>query len=324
MTDGRSGDWRAAIANSRIFHVVLLFLMGGSYSLLFAVNKLAVMHGVPNVAYVFWHSLGAGLFLLVLCALNRDLPKLDRLHLRTYLVWGLLTTAAPISLLTYVAPHLPAGIITMILVLVPLVTYLIALVLGVDRFRVLGVLGILFGLAGVLLVIVPEVGLPSRDMVGWMLLALLAPVMFGLVTVFAGKYRPPAASSLNLACGLMLGSAILLVPIMLGLGQGYFFSGADLVGNLCILYASLLTAWIFYLFLEIIRLSGPVFVTQHNYIATLAGFGWGVVFFGEGYSGYIWGATALMFIGLALLNFSLWRASRREARIALAGGSSHA
>jgi drug/metabolite transporter (DMT)-like permease len=301
------------LARHRAVHIALLFVMGTSYSLLFAVNKLAVAHSVPNVAYVFWHSLGAGLFLLVLATWKRDLPRFDRLHLRTYLVWGLLTTAAPISLLTYVAPHLPAGIITMILVLVPLCTYLLALVLRADRFRVLGVLGILFGLAGVLLVIVPEVSLPSRDMVGWVLLALLAPVMFGLVTVFAGKYRPPAASSLNLACGMLLASGAMLAPVMLGLGQGYVFPGADVVGDLCILYASLLTAWVFYLFLEFVRLAGPVFVTQHNYIATLAGFGWGILFFGEGYSAYIWGATALMFVGLTLLNVGLWLESRRRS-----------
>ena len=314
MTSNGLTEWRATLVKSRWFYIILLFLMGTSYSLLFAVNKLAVMHGVPFVAYVFWHSLGGGLFLLVLGGLNRDLPKFDWLHLRTYLVWGLLTTAAPISLLTYVAPHLPAGIITMILVLVPLVTYVIALVFRVDRLRLLGVLGILFGLAGVLLVIVPDVSLPSPDMVGWVLLALFAPVMFGLVTVFAGKYRPPAASSLNLACGLLFGSAVLLMPVMLGLGQGYMFPGPDLIGDLSILFASLLTAWVFYLFLEIIRVTGPVFITQHNYIATLAGFGWGILFFGEGYSPYIWGATLLMFIGLTLLNVGLWRETRRASR----------
>ena len=317
MALGSIGSFLSRIAHRRAFHLLLLFVMGSSYSLLFAVNKLAVAHGVPNVAYVFWHSLAAGLFLLVLCALRRDLPRFDRVHLRTYLVWGLLTTAAPISLLTYVAPHLPAGVITMILVLVPLCTYVLALAFRADRFRPLGVIGILFGLAGVLLVIVPDVSLPSRDMVGWVLLALLAPVMFGLVTVFAGKYRPPAASSLNLACGLLLASAVMLVPVMVGLGQTYVFPGDDMVGDLCILYAGLLTAWVFYLFLEFVRLAGPVFVTQHNYIATLSGFGWGLAFFGEGYSAYLWGATALMFVGLGLLNLGLWLEARR-ARVSSA------
>lgn len=316
MPQSGFNEWRVALVKSRAFHVALLFLMGSSYSLLFAINKLTVTHGVPFVAYVFWHSLGAALILLLIGALTRDWLKFDWLHLRTYLVWGLLTTAAPISLLTYVAPHLPAGIITMILVLVPLCTYLLALAFRVDRFRALGVLGILFGLAGVLLVIVPDVSLPSRDMVGWVLLALLAPVMFGLVTVFAGKYRPPAASTVNLAGGLLLASAIMLVPVMFGLGQTYVFPGPDPIGDWGILYASLLTAAIFYLFLEFVRLAGPVFVTQHNYIATLAGFGWGILFFDEGYSAYIWGATALMFAGLTMLNVGLWREARRNSRAA--------
>jgi len=317
MALGSISSSLARIARHRGVHLLLLFVLGSNYSLLFAVNKLAVAHGVPNVAYVFWHSLAAGLFLLVLCALRRDLPRFDWLHLRTYLVWGLLTTAAPISLLTYVAPHLPAGVITMVLVLVPLFTYVLSLIFRADRFRPLGVVGILCGLAGVLLVIVPDVGLPSRDMVGWVLLALLGPIMFGLVTVFAGKYRPPAASSLNLACGLLLASAVMLAPVMVGLGQTYVFPGGDVLGDLCILYAGLLTAWVFFLFLEFVRLAGPVFVTQHNYIATLSGFGWGVAFFDEGYSAYIWGATALMFVGLGLLNLGLWLDARR-ARASIA------
>jgi drug/metabolite transporter (DMT)-like permease len=312
------GRAAAALAHKRAFHLVLLFLMGASYSLLFAVNKLAVTNDIPYLGYVFWQSLGGGLFLLVLGALRRDLPRLDWQHLRTDFVWGGLAIAAPISLLTYIAPHLPAGLITMTLVLVPLCTYVLALLFRVDRFRVLGVLGLLFGLAGVLLIIVPGVSLPTREMAGWLLLALLAPVMFGLATVFTARFRPPASSSLNLSCGLLLGSALLMVPVMLGLGQGYAFDSGNLTGDVAILYAGLLNAWISVLFLELVRLAGPVFTTQHNYIATLAGFGWGVLFFGEGYNAYIWGATALMFIGLTLHNLAVWLEARRARAQALA------
>ena len=300
---------------ARILHLAMLFTVGISYSLLFSINKLSAEAGVPYIAYVFWHSLGAGLILLVPCLVmgRAAWPKLNWLHGRTYLVWGGLAIAAPISLLTYVAPNLPAAVMTMILVLVPLFTYIFALLFRMERFRTLSVLAILMGLGGVLLVIVPDASLPDAEAAGWVLLALLAPASFSLVTVFAGKYRPPAAPSVTLACGLLMGSALLLAPVMFGTGQLYVFPGPSLEGDLTLLYASLLTAVIFYIFLEMVRLAGPVFATQHNYIAVLAGFGWGLLFFGEAHSAYIWGATALMFAGLTLHTISMRRAARAEA-----------
>jgi len=151
---------------------------------------------------------------------------------------------------------------------------------------------------------------PGPEAAGWVLLALLAPASFSLVTVFAGKFRPPDAPSATLACGLLLGSAVLLVPVMFGTGQLYLFPGPSLSGDLTLLYASLLSVLIFYVFLEMVRLAGPVFATQHNYIAVLAGFGWGALIFGEAHSVYIWGATALMFAGLTLHTLSARRAAR--------------
>ena len=238
---------------SRILHLGMLFTVGISYSLLFSINKMAAEAGLPYVAYVFWHSLGGGLMLLVPCLLmgRSARPKLNWLHLRTYLVWGGLAIAGPITLLTYVSPNLPAAIMTMILVLVPLFTYLFALLFRMERFRALSVLALLMGLGGVLLVIVPEASLPDAEAAGWVLLALLAPVSFSLVTVFAGKFRPPDAPSPTLACGLLLGSALLLVPVMFGTGQLYLFPGPSLAGDLTLLYAALLSAAIFYIFLEI-------------------------------------------------------------------------
>lgn len=296
---------------SRILHIIMLFTVGISYSLLFSINKMAAEEGVPYVAYVFWHSLGGGILLLVPCLLmgRRAWPQLKWLHLRTYFVWGGLAIAGPITLLTYVAPNLPSAVMTMILVLVPLFTYLFALLFRMERFRVLSVIALLLGLGGVLLVIVPEASLPSAEAAGWVLLALLAPASFSLVTVFAGKFRPPEAPTVTLVCGLFFGSAIMLVPVMFGTGQLYIFPGPSLAGDMTLLYASLLSAVIFYIFLEMVRVAGPVFATQHNYIAVLAGFGWGALFFGEAHSAYIWGATALMFAGLTLHTLSARRAS---------------
>jgi len=100
---------------------------------------------------------------------------------------------------------------------------------------------------------------------------------------------------------MLLAAAALLLPIMAASGQFYFFAGADPGVNWNFLYATLLNAIFYVLFLEIVRLSGPVFFSQMNYLSVAAGFGWGMILFGERYSLYVWGGTALMAMSVLLL-----------------------
>lgn len=68
--------------------VVYLLVAGALYGLLFSVNKVATTNGVPRLAYVFWHTLGAGLILRLACLATRTPVGLSRAYLRLYLVCG--------------------------------------------------------------------------------------------------------------------------------------------------------------------------------------------------------------------------------------------
>ena len=289
--------------------VVYLVAAGALYGLLFSINKVATTHAVPGLAYVFWHTLGAGLVLLLGCAATRTLPALSWAHLRLYLIGGAAGIAVPVSLLAHVAPKLPASLVVMVTCLSPTCTYLMAISLRMERFRLLSVGGVVLGLAGILILAVPGVTLPSFAAARWLLLALLAPLCFAAFNIVGAVMWPPGARSLSLACGIQLGGAIVLIPAMLGTGQAYLFPGPLLTGDLAILWATLVTAAVWYLIFEILRLGGPVFLSQFAYIIVLTGFGWGAVIFGERLSGSAWIAAALLFAGLALLTYG----KRREA-----------
>lgn len=292
----------------------MLFVAGALYGLLFSINKIATTNGVPTFGYVFWHTLGAGILQLIGCAAIGDWPGLSPKHLRIYLVGGATGIVIPVSILAYVAPNLPASIVVMVIVLSPMLTYLLALSLKMERFQIFSVLGILVGLGGILMLIIPGVSLPSFEMVSWLLLAILAPVCFATFNILAAVWAPPSGGSLPFACGIMLGATVILVPIMLGTGQVYLFPGSLLAGDLAILWATLVTAAVWYLVLEIIRLAGPVFLSQFGYIVVLTGFGWGALIFGERLSALLWVAAALLLGGLALLTLG----KRRQLRLATA------
>ena len=71
-------------------------------------------------------------------------------------------------------------------------------------------------------------------------------------------------------------------------------------GAIAALIAAAINAAFFVLFFEIIRLAGPTFFAQFNYLAVLAGVGWSIAIFGEALSIYFFVAMVLMFAGVFL------------------------
>ena len=134
----------------------MLMAHGTILGALFSANKIAIEGGIPFLGYAFWQSLGAGAILLVVSLVVGNPLQLSMAHLRTYIVTGVGGIAVPFSVYAYLAPKLPAGVITLVLTLIPPLTYLFAYALGLERFRWLCIAGILFGVAGVSLVVVPE------------------------------------------------------------------------------------------------------------------------------------------------------------------------
>jgi drug/metabolite transporter (DMT)-like permease len=281
---------------------MMLLAAAVSYGAMFSVNKIAAKAGVPPLAYSFWQSFGAGLVLWVVLTLRGERLGVSRRHLIGYFVIGALVSGLPISLLTYIAPKLPAGVMTLVLALSPPFTFAISVLVRVERFRWLGLIGLLFGFAGVVLIVAPGASLGGADAWKWFLLALLAPVMFAGSNVAAAILRPPASSSVATGAGVMLGSAAVLLPIMLLAGQTWLPKEAD-QGTFATLIAVAINAVFLVLFLEIIRRAGPVFFAQFNYLAVLAGVAWGAVIFGERLSIYLVLAMVLMFVGVFLAGY---------------------
>jgi drug/metabolite transporter (DMT)-like permease len=277
------------------------------YGAVFSVNKMAAAGGAPPLAYAFWQSFGAGVVLWLVLTFRGERLSLSRPALTSYLVIGALVGGLPISLLTYIAPKLPAGVMTLVLALSPPFTFAISVLARVERFRWLGLIGLLFGFAGVVLIVAPgaSVGGAWR----WFLLALLAPVMFAGSNVSAAVLRPPASSSVATGAGVMLGSAAVILPIMLFARQAWFPTQLD-DGAIATLIAIAINAVFLVLFLEIIRRAGPVFFAQFNYLAVLAGVAWGAVIFSERLSIYVLAAMVLMFVGVFLSGYRTSGASK--------------
>ena len=279
---------------------VMLVAAAIFYGSLFSLNKIAAEASWPPVSYAFWTSLFAGIVLCLIAVLRKEPPQWSWQHLRVYFIIGGLGIGFSTSLLTYVAPHLPAGVLTMVLALSPPFTYLISVAIRIDRLYILGVLGILFGLGGVAILVGPTAVLPTANKVGWFLLSLLAPLCFATANVAAAVLRPLEATSVTMAAGILLGSAIIVAPFMFAFDQ-WSTPGGMGAGDWALTGSIVVNCVVVILFLEIIRLAGPTFFAQFNYLAVVAGIGWGALIFGERLGIGVWLALALMAVGIILM-----------------------
>ena len=168
---------------SLIWPLTMLAITGIGTGLTFSLNRIATTEGIPFIPYVFWSCLLSGVLLVGLCVYRRAYPSLRFEHLRTYLIIGVLGMALPVTILAFVAPNIPASVVALGMTLSPMMTYLLALALSMERFKWFGVGGIMLGLLGVLLIIVPETSLPDPDMALWVAISLLAPLCFALCAI---------------------------------------------------------------------------------------------------------------------------------------------
>ena len=282
--------------------LALLFVGGAIWGLSFPAAKLVTEAG----AHPFGLSLIAGFFggviLLPYCLARRRLPPLRRDYPVFYVVAGLLGTALPTAVLYSAAPHLPAGVLAIVTVLVPLMSYVFALGLRLERAEPLRAFGIVLGLLAILMIVVPEASLPHPAMVGWVLLALVVPASYASENLFIALRRPAGSDAIVLLCGMQLAGAAMLAPLVWATDGWVSLAlpWGEIEWWIVVLVVVNTVGYLMYI--ELVRIAGPVFAAQTGYLVTASGVLWGIAIFAERHSAWVWAALAVMFAGLFLVN----------------------
>lgn len=267
-------------SNSRpVLALSLLFAIGTLMGLTTNLVKLAGSEGWSPLAYLLWSLLGGGLLLLVFTWLRGERPGLSAGSMRYYLASGLLSIALPNGLMFSSIPHVGAGFASMCLAFPPLITYLLALALRMEGLSRIRLLGICIGLGGSLLLALGKLHSGDSPYL-WVLAALCVPVFLALGNIYRARYWPSGASPLSLAPGMLLGGAVLLVPMgLLGSDLSPQLDSAPAAGLLIV--QMLLFAMVYALYFVLQNLAGTVFLSQIGSVAAIAGAAMAIGLFGE-------------------------------------------
>lgn len=284
--------------------IAFLFLgvLGMAWGLSFSLSKIAAVGGIHPIAYTWMQATGASVFLTVVCWRAGIRFRLSRRFIVFYIAAGLTGLALPNMNIVMVAVHLPAGIISVLVTIVPMLSYVFAVALRLERARIDRAAGILLGFSGVAFLVIPKASLPSPEMVPWVLVGLLTPLLYATNNMVSVKMRPEGTHSLLAAWGMVTTASIVTLPVMLATDTFHPWFVDPSPADWAMLGQTGVSCLAYVLFFEIVRRAGPVFASTIAYVVMLTGLAWGWLIFGEQHSAWVWAAVALVFAGLALLN----------------------
>lgn len=301
-----------SIMRFRWMQVAVLMIISTSWGGAFSLSRYALTHGVPPMGYGVCVFTGAALIALAIAWARGRLPRLLPDHLRFNVICGVTRIGGPSTVIFFVVQHIQGGLMAMLIATGSLMTYSMALAIGRERFTLLRFAGILCGLAGVALIVLPSSSLPDRSQLVWVLIGFGAPVFYATSNITTDRYRPPGSDTIALVAGQLVVGAAWFFPLAALVGGGFYVpfvhpSPVDFV----ILLHALINGICFIGVYEVIRHAGPVVASQGAYLTTIAGVLWGVALLGERHSPYIWAALVMILGGVALVNLRP-RAAKRE------------
>jgi drug/metabolite transporter (DMT)-like permease len=301
---------------TRLWLTAILVVLGAGWGITQPLSKIATSSGHGPFGLVFWQlAIGALVLGAVTFARGKGLP-LGAAQMRLYVVIALIGTVIPNAASYAALAKLPSGILSLLLSLVPMLAFPIALALGLDRPSLARLAGLALGLGGVALIVLPGTALPEPGQLWWVPVALIAPLFYALEGNVVAKWGRLGLDPVQLLFGASVVGTVIALPLALGSGQWIDPRPPWGAPELALIASAVVHGIVYSSYVWLVGRAGPVFAVQVSYLVTGFGLAWAMWLLDERYAGAVWGAAALMALGLMLVT------PRPKSALAPAGAAS--
>ncbi|WP_390910670.1 EamA family transporter [Pseudosulfitobacter sp. SM2401] len=284
-----------------IGYSAFLILLGAGWAFTQPMSKIAVSEGYKHFGLIFWQSvIGAVVMAVVSMIRRRGLP-MGQNHLRLYLIIAVIGTLLPNSASYQAAVHLPAGVLSILLSMVPIFAFPIALALGNDRFEWRRFGGLLVGFIGVLLIVLPGASLAGSPSGFWVLIGLIAGLFYAFEGNYVAKWGTAGLDPIQVLWGASLVGVIISLPLAILSGQWINPLPPYSAPDYALIASSVIHVLVYSGYVWLVGRAGPVFAVQVSYLVTIFGVFWARVLLGESYAPQIWIALCVMLAGMYLV-----------------------
>ncbi len=281
--------------------LILLLILGSSWGLYFSMMKIAVLSGLSYIGILTLITLGVAVGMCLIALWRRRRPVFGMQHIWFYLVCAVTGYLLPMIAELLVIAHMPAGVLTLIVSMAPIVTLLLAWWMKTDHISLTRVGGMLLGAIAIIAILLPDAHLGEAVAWRWLLLAMVVPVSYAIHHNFTARCWPAGSDSYQVACGEAIFGAVLLLAI-----AAFHWDWQDVEawnkGHSAILFMATIALVDIYIYFELIRIKGPIYTSHANYFMVISGVGWGMLIFAERPSAWMWMSAALLMASLYLVS----------------------
>lgn len=301
------------LSPSRLF--AALAVIGVFWGLTMPLSKIVVSAGYRHFGIIFWQLVVCSVILLVWLALARRRLPLTPAALARYVFVALFGTILP-NAGSYIAQEaVPAGLISVCFALIPMLALPLALAAGIERAEPLRLLGLLAGLAGVFLIVVPDASLPDRAALPYLALGLGAALCYAIEGVGLGRFGTAGLDPVQILAGASVSGLFLALPLAILTGSWIVPGDGGAAIDLTLFVVAAIHTVCYAGYIWIVGHGGAVFAAQVSYLVTGSAVVWSMLILGERYSLWVWAAIAVVFLGLFLVQPRSARNQNRDAAV---------
>lgn len=281
----------------------LSMLWGGSFFFI----AIAVKEW-PPFSIVFARVVIAALVLLAVLAVLRPAFRLDRRLVLSVLGMALFNNVVPFSLIAWAQGHIPSGLASILNATTPLFTVALLHVAGAERATPMKAAGVIVGLGGVALMLARDWGKFGAAEIVPQLAMLLATTSYAISGWWGRRLQKDAVPPLVAATGQMLGSTLLLAPLVLLVDRPWTLPVPSTPAAMAVVALGVFsTALAYILFFRVLVKAGPTNLALVTFLIPVSAILLGTLFLGERLTLAQGFGMATIGLGLALIDGRLIR-----------------
>ena len=289
---------------SQILALTFLIFNGLSWGFSFSLARITAENSIHPFGVTFWESLIASFVLLILIIYLKQFKKLKISFelLRLYIFLSLIGIVLPGVLFFYSAAYVPAGILAILITLAPIITYAIALPIGIEVYSFKRIIGVLVGFVSIFVLVFPEQSLPNPSMIPWIFVGCFCATCYAFQGIIISLKFNNENNPIIMAFWMNIICMIILLPSLFFEDTRVILGFNKEIADFSILLLGIIEAICFSLQMYLITRSGAVFASQVGYIVTISGVIWGIIIFNETHSSLVFLSLILVLMGLLLVN----------------------
>ncbi|MGQ9424770.1 DMT family transporter [Gilvimarinus sp. F26214L] len=286
----------------RLLPVILVFILGSLWGLHFSLIKIASESDLPPPLITVVTTLGVSLVYILIGLSRGRYPVFAPAPVVFYASCALLGYVLPIFVELFVARHMAAGLLTLIVSTTPVFTLVMALTAKTEPVSPKRMLGVAVGAGAAAMILLPRAFGTASAGFSWVALAFIVPLSYGIFHNYVARAWPEGMDTWQVGAGQMVAALVMMLPLYLLFADPLtpdFSSWRQVHWAIAAMIVFAVAE--VYLYFTIIRMAGAVVVSLSNFITIAAGVIWGMLIFNEQPTAWDWICVAILMLSLGLV-----------------------